>query len=156
MNQSLQCASLVLIVGLGITSLMQAQEKRIKREDLPAAVEKTVAEQSKGAIVRGFSEEVEKGVTYYEAELTVNGHGRDILMNKQGKIVEVEDVVSLDSLPAAVREGLQEAAGAGKIGKVESLTKNGKLVAFEAAVKTGNKRSEIQVGPDGKKLAHPE
>jgi hypothetical protein len=30
------------------------------------------------------------------------------------------------------------------------------LVAYEAAVKTGMKKSEIQVGPDGKKLAHPE
>jgi hypothetical protein len=39
---------------------------------------------------------------------------------------------------------------------VESITKNGKLVAYEAAVKTGTKNSEVQVGPDGKKLAHPE
>ena len=44
----------------------------------------------------------------------------------------------------------------GTIAKIESLTKNGKLVAYEAVVKTGTKRSEIQVGPDGQKLAHPE
>lgn len=44
----------------------------------------------------------------------------------------------------------------GTIGKVESLTKKGQLVAYEAVVKTGTKRREIQVGPDGKKLAHPE
>ena len=55
-----------------------------------------------------------------------------------------------------MKDGLTKAAGAGTISKVESLTKNGKLVAYEAAVKTGTKRSEIQVGPDGKKLAHPE
>ena len=30
------------------------------------------------------------------------------------------------------------------------------LVAYEAHVRTGTKRSEIQVGPDGKPLAHPE
>ena len=39
------------------------------------------------------------------------------------------------------------------IGKVESLTKKGKLVAYEAVVTNGKKHSEIQVGPDGKKLA---
>src|SRR6266516_780886 len=37
-----------------------------------------------------------------------------------------------------------------------ALTKRGALVAYEAHVRTGTKRSEIQVGPDGKPLAHPE
>jgi hypothetical protein len=55
-----------------------------------------------------------------------------------------------------VKDGLIKAAGSGTVGKIESITKNGKLVAYEAVVKTGTKRSEIQVGPDGKKLAHPE
>jgi hypothetical protein len=62
----------------------------------------------------------------------------------------------MGALPTAVKEGLTKAAGAGTISKVESLTKGGKLVAYEAVVKTGTKRSEVQVGPDGKKLAHPE
>jgi hypothetical protein len=99
---------------------------------------------------------MEKGKKFYEAELTVKGHSKDILMDEQGKIVEVEEEVVMDALPAAVKEGLTKAAGSGTISKVESLTKNGKLVAYEAAVKTGTKRSEVQVGPDGKPLAHPE
>jgi hypothetical protein len=77
-------------------------------------------------------------------------------MDEEGRVVEVEEEVAMDSLPPAVKEGITKAAGAGTISKVESLTKNGKLVAYEAAVKTGTKRSEIQVGPDGNKLAHPE
>jgi hypothetical protein len=145
-----------LVAGLAAISAIQAQEKKIKREDLPPAVEKTVAEQSKGATIKGFAREVEKGKTYYEVELTVNGHGKDISMDEKGNIVEVEEEVSLDALPSAVKEGLQKAAGGGKIGKVESLTKKGTLVAYEAVVRTGTKRSEIQVGPDGKKLTHPE
>jgi hypothetical protein len=40
-----------------------AQEKKIKRSDLPPAVEKTVAAQSQGATIRGFSTEKEKGQT---------------------------------------------------------------------------------------------
>lgn len=145
-----------LVAGLAMISAVQAQEKKIKREELPPAVEKTVAEQSKGATIKGFVTEVEDGKRLYEVELTVNGHGKDISMDEQGNIVEVEDEVSMDSLPAAVKEGLTKAAGTGTITKVESLTKGGKLVAYEAGVKTGTKRSEVQVGPDGKKLAHPE
>jgi hypothetical protein len=55
-----------------------------------------------------------------------------------------------------VKEGLAKAAGTGTIGKVESLTKKGKLVVYEAVVQKGKKRTEVRVGPDGKKLAHPE
>jgi hypothetical protein len=44
---------LVASVALLATS-SPAQEKKIKRSDLPAAVEKTVAAQSRGAVVRGF------------------------------------------------------------------------------------------------------
>ena len=75
-------------------------------------------------------------------------------MDKNGNIVEVEQEVAMDSLPATVQEGLRRRAGTGTIGKIESLTKGGKLVAYEAHVKTGTKGSEIQVGPKGEKLAH--
>jgi hypothetical protein len=42
--------------------------------------------------------------------------------------------------------------GNGKITKVESLTKQDKLVAYEAQVDKNGKRSEIQVGPKGERL----
>jgi uncharacterized membrane protein YkoI len=154
MNQKFTAASLV--IALATFSAAQAQERKLKREQLPPAVEKTVAEQSKGATIVGFATEVEHGKRLYEVELKVGGRGKDISMDKNGNIVEVEEEVSMDSLSDAVKEGLKKAAGAGTIVKIESLTKNGKLVAYEAVVKTGTKRSEIQVGPDGQKLAHPE
>jgi hypothetical protein len=145
-----------LVIGLATVSVAQAQEKKLKREQLPPAVEKTVATESQGATINGFATEVERGKRLYEVELTVSGRSKDISMDKNGKVVEVEEEVTMDSLPATVQEGLRKAAGAGTIGKIESLTKSGKLVAYEAHVKTGTKRSEIQVGPDGEKLARPQ
>jgi hypothetical protein len=64
--------------------------------------------------------------------------------------------VAMDSLPPEVKAGLTKAAGSGTIAKVESLTKAGKIVAYEADVKNGSKHSEVQVGPNGNKLAHEE
>lgn len=55
-----------------------------------------------------------------------------------------------------MKAGLAKAAGSGTITKIEALTKQGKLVAYEAAVRNGSKRSEVQVGPDGKKLMNHE
>ena len=142
--------------GLLLAGIASAQEKKIKRSDLPPAVEKTVAAQSEGATIKGFSTEKEKGETFYEAEMVVNGHSKDVLIAADGTVVEVEEQVAMDSLSAEVKAGLQAKAGAGKILKVESLTKKGKLVAYEAKVETNGKKSEIQVGPDSKPLDHEE
>jgi len=132
------------------------QEKKIKRSDLPPAVEKTVVAQSAGATIRGFSTEKENGQTLYEAEMTVNGHSKDVSMTADGSVVEIEEQVALESLSPEVKAGLLAKAGKGKILKVESLTKKDKLVAYEAKVETDGKKSEIQVGPDGKPLDHEE
>lgn len=155
MNTSKKLYLLFLVAALGCIAV-SAQEKKISRSDLPPAVEKTVSAETNGATIRGFSTEIENGKRIYEAELTVNGHGKDISMDAAGNIIEVEEEVPMAALPAEVQDGLKKAAGPGTITRIESLTKNGKLVAYEAAVRNGAKRSEIQVGPDGKRLAHPE
>ena len=147
----------VLAVGaLVFASVGFAQEKKVTRSELPSSVQKTVAEQSKGAKIRGFSREKEHGQTYYEAEMLVNGHSKDVLMNNSGKVVEVEEQVALDKLPPEIKSGLEAQAGKGKVTKVESLTKDDKLVAYEAVVVANGKHHEIQVGPDGKPLTHEE
>ena len=151
MNFYLRFFALVLASGLTFLTA-QAQETRIKRSQLPAAVEKTVAKESESATIKGFAKEIEKGQTFYELELIVDGHTKDVLMDKHGNVVEVEEQVSMDSLPAAVQEALKQAAGAGTIGIIESITKNGTLVSYEAHVKHGKKRSEIKVGPNGETM----
>jgi hypothetical protein len=152
----MRIANFAVVAALSLTTIALAQEKKIDRKDLPPAVEKTVEAQSQGATIKGFSQEKENGQLDYEAEMTVNGHSKDVLIDPQGEVVEVEEQVPLESLPLAVKEVLQTKAGAGKILKVESLTKHDKLVAYEAVVRTAGKKKEIQVGPDGEKPAHEE
>jgi biopolymer transport protein ExbD len=133
-----------------------AQEKKLNKSDLPPAVQKTADEQSKGATVKSYGSEMDHGKLQYEVQLTVNGHSKDVTIAADGSVIEVEEEVDFDALPAAVRDALQSKAGAGKIAKVESLTKHGTLVAYEAQVRTGKKHSEIQVGPNGQTLARKE
>ena len=147
---------LLLAANLALAGSTVGQERKINRSELPAAVEKTVVEQTKGATIRGFSEEKENGQTTYEAEMLVNGHTKDVQMDTNGAVMEVEEQVDLQAVPAEVKAGLQAKAGKGKITKVESITKKNKLVAYEAQVVTDGKKSEVQVGPDGKPLDHEE
>ncbi len=142
------------VILLGVAT--HAGDKKLTKTQLPAAVQKTVDEQGKGARIVGFASEKEGGKLAYEAELKVGGHSKDILIDPSGKVLEVEEEVAFEKLPSRVQAALKKAAGAGTLGKVESLTKNDKLVAYEAVVKAGHKKSEVQVGPNGEKLDHEE
>ena len=125
-----------------------AAETKVQMKDLPAPVQKTVQEQTKNAQLKGLSKEIEKGKTYYEVETIVNGKSRDVLIDPAGAVVEVEEAVTLDSLPGPARAAIEKYAQGGKILKVESVTK-GSAVSYEATVSKSGKRSEIAVGADG-------
>jgi uncharacterized membrane protein YkoI len=127
----------------------QDSETRVKMKDLPKPVQKTVKEQSKGASVRGLSKETDQGKTYYEVELKVKGHTKDVLIDETGAVVETEEEVAIASLPPAVKAEFEKHAANGKIQMVESITKDGAVVAYEAHIKVGEKFLEVKVGPDG-------
>ncbi|MFN0122862.1 MAG: hypothetical protein ACKV2V_20375, partial [Blastocatellia bacterium] len=70
-----------LIQPMSLTALARDGEKRARMKDLPPAVRKTVQGQSHGANLRGLAREIEKGKTFYEVEMLVNGHTKDVLMD---------------------------------------------------------------------------
>jgi uncharacterized membrane protein YkoI len=150
---------LSFLTELGISILSStvfAQEKTLNRSQLPPVVEKTVQTQSQGATIRRFITERENGKTVYEAEMIVEGHTKDVQIAKDGTLNEIEEEVSMGSLPRGVQAALQNKAKGAVITKVESRTKHGSIVAYEAATLNGRQRSEVQVGPTGKQLARPE
>ena len=118
---SLRGVAVVLVAALVGVGTASGQERKIKRSDLPPAVERAVAAQSQGAAIRGFSQETENGQTYYEVEMTVAGRGKDVLMDANGAVVEVEEQVAPDALPAAVSAGLSAKAGRGNSARERSL-----------------------------------
>lgn len=149
-------AMAVCLMGLFTAGIIGATEKKISQASLPPAVQKTAQEQSKGATIKGYSQETENGQTLYEVEMITNGHSKDISIASDGRLVEVEEQIEFDALPADVQRALKTKAGKGEITKVESITKGGKLVAYEAQVKGLGRQREIQVGPDGSELSHEE
>lgn len=126
-----------------------AAEKKIQSKDLPPAVQKAVPAETKGAEIKGYNQETEKGKTFYEVETVLNGKSRDLLFDGSGALVEVEEEIALDSIPSAAKAAIQKRAANGKVNKVESVTR-GQSVSYEAEItsKTG-KRSEVAVQADG-------
>lgn len=146
----------MLLTIVGATATARAAEKRVSRDDLPVAVQKAADEQAQGATVRGYSKEVENGQLEFEVQMISNGHTKDVSIAPDGRVLEVEEQVDIANLPGEVKSGLQAQAKAGKITKVESIKKGGTLVAYEAQIASADRRWEVQVGPDGRRLDHEE
>jgi len=72
------------VAGRNTADAAQEKEKKLKRSDLPAAVQKTVDQESQGATIRGYSSETDNGQLVYEVEMRVRGHGRDVLIGADG------------------------------------------------------------------------
>ena len=134
-------AIVVTISGRASAAQMDKQLKK-----LPAAVQAAVKEQTKGATLVGVSEEKADGKAVYEVETKVNGRTRDLLIDRAGTVIEVEEEVTLEMLPAAVQSAL---SARGKVLKVETLTK-GSTVTYEAQVEKNGKKSEVVVDATGK------
>ena len=149
MQRTQSVALVIAVFCVAIVSSAASAERRVKRSDLPAPVQEAIARESAGGTVRAVSAETKNGEMYYEAELTLGGHSKDILFDRNGAIVEVEEEVALQSLPDVVRLKLIAEAGHGKIVRVESIIQAGRLFAYEAQIKTGAKKAEIQVSPEG-------
>jgi uncharacterized membrane protein YkoI len=143
-NRMRLLASLLFLSTAGF-----AADKKVKMEDLPAAVQAAVKEQAKSATVVGLAKEIENGKTMYEVETKVNGQTRDLLLDSTGAVVEVEQEVDLSSIPPAAKAAIEAKAAGGTIKKVETVTK-GSAVSYEAAIqnKTG-KNIEVAVNADG-------
>ena len=142
-------ATVSMILCLAVAGGLAMAAKSLAVKDLPAAVQKTVQEQTKSAEIKNISKETEKGVTQYEVETMVNGKHRDFNVDTKGGLVVVEEETAIDSIPAAAKAAIEKKVGAGKLGMVETVTK-GSTTLYEAAY-TGKdgKKHEVLVKPDG-------
>jgi len=146
-------ATVAVAAALMMALAVEAREKRVKLDELPAAVKATVQEASRGLKLKGLTQEEKNGEVFYEAELEVDGHIRDVIINANGAIVLVEEEVAWEQLPEAVRAAIEKGAEGGKILHVESLTRNNAIESYEGHVRKGWRKLEIRVDPEGNPIA---
>src|SRR3979490_2660787 len=103
-------AAVAMSAFIGGMVLAQDAEKKVKMQDLPAAVQQAVKDYSKDAKIRGLATEMDKGKKVYEAELIVAGHSKDVTFDADGHIVSVEEETTLANIPAPARAAIQSAA----------------------------------------------
>jgi len=123
--------------------------KSLQLKDLPAPVQKTVQETLKGGEIKNISKEVEKGVTQYEVESMLGGKHRDFNVDANGKLLVVEEETDLASIPAPAKAAIEKKAAGGKLGMVESVTKDGVVIYEASFTSKSGKKGSVLVKPDG-------
>jgi hypothetical protein len=141
---------LLLTAALAITSCAYAAEHSVPCSTLPDAVQqrsKSLLEP--GTTVHGCVKDVSAGKTAYEMELLTPHGSKDVTFSPQGDVVEIEQQVDPATLPPPVAAAFAKASSGGKLGKVESLTRQGQLIAYESTIVRAGRHRELAFRPDG-------
>ena len=79
-----------------------------------------------------------------------HGKSKDITLDASGTVLEVEQQkVAVSSLPPAVSDAIAKAAHSRKIGKVESVTREGAIASCETTITSNGEWREVAFSPQG-------
>jgi hypothetical protein len=149
MKTSIPFVAVQLMLAISLGKCAVAAEHSIACSTLPPAVQQKSKLVLDGSVIHGCVRDISKGKTTYELELLKDGRSKDITFDPDGNVLEVEEQIDFASLPKPVAAAIQKEAGAGHLGKIESLTRGGTLISYETTVTRNGKRREIAFRPDG-------
>ena len=122
------------------------QERQVRETEVPKAALEALKKLADKATIHEFAEEVEHGHRFYEGSWKGSAGNVDALVTESGDLVEVEEAVLADQVPAAVRDVSEREAG--KDSKVTYEKKT--MVLYEAHFGKGERGREIVFTPDGR------
>ena len=136
-----------IALGLVLSVAAQGEEKKIKQSRLPQAVQTTAEQNVSGATVTGYTSEKIDGAMVYTMDLVASGLTRGIVMDSEGNILSTQQEVAFSDLPADIQKDFTNATAKGKLGAVSSISKDGKIVAYEAVLIVKGERHHVRVKP---------
>ena len=137
----------MLVIVLGMTTGLLAQEKEVGAKNVPASVKSTFEKAYPTATVKKWEQETRDGKPVYEAETLDGTVRRNVVYSPAGELVEVSESLAVDALPSAVVEAIKRQYSQSAIRSVDKITRREKSV-FEVTLRgTGPKR--VTVTSDG-------
>jgi hypothetical protein len=141
--------TLAILLIAGITSQAIAGDKKISKKDVPAAALKAFEATFPKVKVNTYIEETENGNTFFEFETVEGTTKRDILYKSDGTLVEVEEILTPETVPTEIGKAITAEMPKAKIMGGEKTTK-GTDVTYEVKVTVGKKMGKIVLSADGK------
>ena len=125
------------------------QEREVTEAEVPAAALAALKKLAAGARITEFAEEIEHGHTFYEGSWRAPSRGKmDVLVTAAGDLVEIEEQVSTDQVPAAALAVARKAAG--KDAKLSFEKKT--MILYEVKFRKDDRRHELLLTPDGRRV----
>ncbi|HSY49109.1 MAG TPA: hypothetical protein VLC46_09885 [Thermoanaerobaculia bacterium] len=119
----------------------------------PEAVKAAIIKAYPGATVESCKKEEEKGTTVYEAKVTTKQALRlELDVAPDGKILQTEQKIGLETVPNAVLEGFHAKYKDVKPTAAEKQTKADGTVQYELAFGAGKQKREVTLSESGKIL----
>ena len=148
--------TIAFVAALALPSFAFAEEeedKPVKFAELPAPVAKAIKEAAGDAKLGKIVLGDEDGTAAYEAVWTADGHQHEIAVAKDGKVLSLEEIITLAEAPEAVRAAITKEAGDHQVIEVEKVLENGKT-HYEATIKKGKGKGKeaVSFSEDGKVL----
>ena len=141
-----------IVLGLVISVGAQAKEKKVKQSALPPAVQQTAERQSAGATVTGYTKDKVEGEIVYRMNLVADGRARGITMSADGAVLTVEQEIAWEDVPETVKTDFTNVTGKGELGPVSSVSRDGKVVSYEALLVKDGVRAHVQIKPNAPAL----
>jgi uncharacterized membrane protein YkoI len=162
---------LLLVSGLLVVGSAQSRAEKVKFEELPRSVQRTIRAQTAGAPVEDIDRENRNGRIVYEVAFKKNGENTELQVYDDGSLVNAPagtttstvtprsringsgslsgaSKVNFDQLPRPVQKAIRAEAADAQVEDVDKGTMNGQTV-YEAAFKRGGEHVELRVAEDG-------
>ncbi len=142
--------ALALLGGLAVLAQNKPaaveQERKVKEAEVPKAALDALKKIADKTPITDFAEENEHGSKFYEGTWKGPGGNVDCLVTEVGDLVEIEEVIAPEKVPASARGAAEKEAG--KDAKLMWEKKT--VIMYEVHYKKGDKTQEMILTPDGR------
>lgn len=151
--------TLLIVFALAVVAAFlafgQSDEKIITKKEVPQAILNAIKKAYPEAKVDHYSVEKEEGKKIYEIGFEQKGRKYEVTYAADGALVEVEETIQADELPAKVKATMEKVFPKYELKVIEKIAEEGKTV-YEAKVfvdESGKKTLyELLFSADGKLL----
>ena len=154
MKKNLVLIPALLTLAALSTVANAGQEKKLTQKQVPKEVLEAFHKAFPQATNIKYESEGRKEKTVYEIDFNEQGLAREASYAANGSVLETEEEIKLEELPAAVTDAIMKAHPHATVAEAEKVLKpNGTISGYEVEIKDGGKELEIKLDTTGKILS---
>jgi len=119
------------------------------QDSLPQPVASAFRQAYPRAVILNVSKERRQGKVVYEIESRDGSTRRDLIYSVAGRVLEIEEVLPVDSVPGAVRAAAERQVVGGRLVGAERVTR-GDIILFEVQMRLNGRSRFLTFDPEGR------